>query len=123
MKKYYMKETGNEVRLGDPIELDFVKTEDGKVVDEAHISGILTLSLVPLLLKKGLMEVRESEDEKKAGNKKPDTFQMMKKMYDITTQLLDICKGLNAQNAEQEKRITELEEEMSKLLKGGKSGK
>lgn len=118
MKKYYMKETGNEVKLGDPIELDFVKTEDGKVVDEAHISGILTPSLIPLLLKKGLMEEREIAD-----NKKPSTFQMMKKMYDITTQLLDICKELNAQNAEQEKRITELEEEMSKLLKGGKSGK
>lgn len=115
MKKYYMKETGNEVKLGDPIELDFMKTEDGKVVDEAHISGILTPSLIPLLLKKGLMEEREIAD-----NKKPSTFQ---KMYDITTQLLDICKELNAQNAEQERRITELEEEMSKLLKGGKSGK
>lgn len=103
MKKYFMKETGNEVQFGDKIELDFSRTVNGKTEVE-HIAGIFCEGLVPILKRKGLLIEKEVGEEE----------------FDLIQRLLDSLDKLLVMDEELEKRVTALEEEVSKLLDNGK---
>ena len=112
MKKYYMKETGNEVKFGDTIELDFVKKRGNKVIKE-HLECPFHPSLIPLLKKRGLIiekEVREEKDEDKL-------------VHDFLQLLLATLENLVKCNTILEDRVTALEDEVSKLMKNGKARK
>ena len=101
MKKYYMKETGNEVNFGDTLELDFIKkTKNG--VEHEHIKCPFHPSIIPLLKKKALLVEKEVKDVK-------DEEDFIKKTLDLISKLVVLYQNL-------EKRTTELEEEVSKLM-------
>ena len=61
-KKYFMKETDDELQFNDIIELDFVGEEDG-VTKHSHLEIEFLPELVDQLLEEGVIEVQETDEE------------------------------------------------------------
>nr|DAG87399.1 MAG TPA: hypothetical protein [Crassvirales sp.] len=114
MKKYFMKDSGEELKFGDMIELDFTKdTSDGHTCHH-HLECKFIPGLIPMLLEQKIIEEREFENK---NNDTPDddcleTAQMImstletiankiKQMDDKITDLNKIVKNLqhNAQKS------------------------
>lgn len=63
MKKYFMKDSGEELKFGDMIELDFTKdTNDGHTCHH-HLECKFILGLIPMLLEQGIIEEKEFENK------------------------------------------------------------
>lgn len=63
MKKYFMKDSGEELKFGDMIELDFTKdTNDGHTCHH-HLECKFIPGLIPMLLEQKIIEEREFENE------------------------------------------------------------
>lgn len=63
MKKYFMKDSNEELKFGDIIELDFTKdTEDGHTRHH-HLECKFIPDLIPLLLKQEIIVEKEVEDK------------------------------------------------------------
>lgn len=107
MKKYFMKDSGEELKFGDMIELDFTKdTNDGHTCHH-HLECKFIPGLIPMLLEQGIIEEKEFENK---NNDTPDddcleTAQMImstletiankvKQMDDKITDLNKIIKKL-----------------------------
>lgn len=107
MKKYFMKDSGEELKFGDMIELDFTKdTNDGHTCHH-HLECKFIPGLIPMLLEQGIIEEKEFENK---NNDTPDddcleTAQMImstletiadkvKQMDDKITDLNKIVKKL-----------------------------
>ncbi|WP_308395835.1 hypothetical protein [Prevotella sp.] len=107
MKKYFMKDSGEELKFGDMIELDFTKdTSDGHTCHH-HLECKFIPGLIPMLLEQGIIEEKEFENK---NNDTPDdncleTAQMImstleiiankvKQMDDKITDLNKIVKKL-----------------------------
>lgn len=107
MKKYFMKDSGEELKFGDMIELDFTKdTNDGHTCHH-HLECKFIPGLIPILLEQGIIEEKEFENK---NNDTPDddcleTAQMImstletiankvKQMDDKITDLNKIVKKL-----------------------------
>lgn len=107
MKKYFMKDSGEELKFGDMIELDFTKdTNDGHTCHH-HLECKFISGLIPMLLEQGIIEEKEFENK---NNDTPDddcleTAQMImstletiankvKQMDDKITDLNKIVKKL-----------------------------
>ncbi len=64
MKKYFMKNSGEEVKFGDMIELDFTKdTEDGHT-HHHHLECKFIPGLIPLFLEQDIIEEKEFKEDK-----------------------------------------------------------
>lgn len=69
MKKYFMKDSGEELKFGDMIELDFTKdTNDGHTCHH-HLECKFIPGLIPMLLEQGIIEEKEFENK---NNDTPD---------------------------------------------------
>lgn len=69
MKKYFMKDSGEELKFGDMIELDFTKdTNDGHTCHH-HLECKFIPGLIPMLLEQGIIEKKEFENK---NNDTPD---------------------------------------------------
>lgn len=63
MKKYFMKDSGEELKFGDMIELDFTKdTNDGHTCHH-HLECKFIPGLIPMLLEQGIIEEKEFENK------------------------------------------------------------
>ena len=63
MKKYFMKDSGEELKFGDMIELDFTKdTNDGHTCHH-HLECKFIPGLIPMLLEQKIIEEREFENK------------------------------------------------------------
>lgn len=63
MKKYFLKNSNEELKFGDIIELDFTKdTEDGHTRHH-HLECKFIPDLIPLLLKQGIIIEKEIESK------------------------------------------------------------
>lgn len=72
MKKYFMKNSGEEVKFGDMIELNFTKdTEDGHTCHH-HLECKFIPDLIPLLLEKDIIEEKELKEDEKENTETPD---------------------------------------------------
>lgn len=72
MKKYFMKNSGEEVKFGDMIELDFTKdTEDGHTCHH-HLECKFIPGLIPLLLEKNIIEEKELKEDKDENTETSD---------------------------------------------------
>lgn len=72
MKMYFMKNSGEELKFGDMIELDFTKdTEDGHICHH-HLECKFIPDLIPLLLEKDIIEEKELKEDEKENTETPD---------------------------------------------------
>lgn len=63
MKKYFMKDSGEELKFGDMIELDFTKdTNDGHTCHH-YLECKFIPGLIPMLLEQGIIEEKEFENK------------------------------------------------------------
>ena len=62
MKKYFMKDTEDELQFGDMIELNLVKDEDGHRI-HSHLECKFVPELIDTLLENDVIEVVEDEEE------------------------------------------------------------
>lgn len=63
MKKYFMKDSGEELQFGDMIELDFTKdTEDGHT-SHHHMECKFIPGLIPMLLEQDIIIEKEFTDK------------------------------------------------------------
>lgn len=63
MKKYYFKESGNEVKFGDRISLDLTQELDNGKHCHKHLDCIFFPGLVGYLKDEGIIEEKEVEEE------------------------------------------------------------
>lgn len=79
MKEYYMSGTNDKVEFGDFIEVEMPDEQEDGIILKKTVECTFDKELVPLLLKKGIIEERETKDsekEKKAKKKKKeDSFE------------------------------------------------
>lgn len=98
MKKYYFKESGEELEFGDYIKLDFTKdTEDGHTRYH-HLECKFIPEVIDLLLEEGIIEESEEEEE--------NTLEFFDK---------DFINGILEANEELEKRVDTLEGELKTI--------
>lgn len=63
MKKYFMKDSGEELKFGDMIELDFTKDTDDGHICHHHLECKFIPGLIPMLLEQKIIEEREFENK------------------------------------------------------------
>lgn len=63
MKKYFMKNTEDELQFGDIIELDFTKDMPDGNVKHKHLECKFFPELIPMLLEEDIIEVVDEEEE------------------------------------------------------------
>ena len=63
MKKYFMKNTEDELQFGDMIELDFTKDMPDGNVKHKHLECKFFPELIPMLLEEDIIEVVDDEEE------------------------------------------------------------
>ena len=63
MKKYFMKNTEDELQFGDMIELDFTKDMPDGNVKHKHLECKFLPELIPMLLEEDIIEVVDDEEE------------------------------------------------------------
>lgn len=102
MKKYFMKETDDEIQFGDMIVLDLTKDQPNGKVQHHHFECKFIPELVPLLLEEEVIDEVEVPDEK---NEEPGDSQ------DNCSIIDDLIKA----NQNLEHRVYTLEKELDKL--------
>lgn len=110
MKKYFMKNTEDELQFGDQIELDFSEEKNGKKTHH-HLDCKFIPELVDLLIENGVVTVKEVEGEE------PDEEE---------TSVEEVLQDLEETADDHEERLTELEGKVAQLYqmyKHLKSGK
>lgn len=65
MKKYFLKETGEQVKIGDIIVLNFEGTNKKRGKINAHLEVKATPLMLSLLIDEGIIEERDLEEEVK----------------------------------------------------------
>lgn len=105
MKKYFMKESGKEIKFGDTIEMDFTKDMPNGKVRHYHIDCEFIRELVPLFLENDVIEEREVKDDIK------DT------MIDFGSSSLKNSEDLEDRITYLEGKVADLEEAISKNVK------
>lgn len=79
MKEYYMSGTNDKVEFGDFIKVEMLDKQEDGIILKKTVKCVFEKELVPLLLKKRIIEERETEDpekEKEAKKKrKEDSFE------------------------------------------------
>ena len=63
MKKYFMKNTEDELQFGDMIELDFTKDMPDGNVKHKHLECKFFPELIPMLLEEDIIEVVDEKEE------------------------------------------------------------
>lgn len=77
MKKYFMKNTEDEIQFGDMIELDFTRDTECGVVHH-HMECRFLPELIPILLEDEAIEEREVEDEESNSEDCPVVEELIK---------------------------------------------
>lgn len=112
MKKYFMKDSGEELQFGDMIELDFTKdTEDGHT-SHHHMECKFIPGLIPMLLEQEIIEEKEFKDEN------PDTTS--NENYDIAKDIISIIENLALKVQKMESTINNLNKIIRKLQHNAK---
>lgn len=112
MKKYFMKDSGEELQFGDMIELDFTKdTEDGHT-SHHHMECKFIPGLITMLLEQEIIEEKEFKDEN------PDTTS--NEDYDIAKDIISIIENLALKVQKMESTIANLNKIVRKLQHNAK---
>lgn len=112
MKKYFMKDSGEELQFGDMIELDFTKdTEDGHT-SHHHMECKFIPGLIPMLLEQEIIEEKKFKDEN------PDTTS--NENYDIAKDIISIIENLALKVQKMESTIANLNKIVRKLQHNAK---
>lgn len=117
MKMYFMKNSGEEVKFGDMIELDFTKdTEDGHTCHH-HLECKFIPGLIPLLLEKDIIEEKELKEDEKENTETPDNEDC-----EIAQIILSTLENFALKFKQMDDKINTLNKIVNKL-KDNKNGK
>lgn len=117
MKKYFMKDSGEEVKFGDMIELDFTKdTEDGHTCHH-HLECKFIPGLIPLLLEKNIIEEKELKEDKDENTETSDNEDC-----EIANMILSILETFALKFKQMDDKINTLNKIVNEL-KDNKNGK
>lgn len=109
MKKYFIKETGNEVKMGERIQVCATKDEDGSTT-QVMVNSILCEETVEYLLELDVIEEKDFPDE---NCPEEDDFEDCE-FVEVIDHLLEVTE-------EVEKKIKRLEKSVEALKKTVKS--
>ena len=111
MKKYYLKHTGEEVKYGDIVALDFEgKNKKGDVLTE-YTEVKVTPIMLDLLIAVGVVEEKEEKEEKKKTKEEEGYWDKLKGIkFDIENlKRQTTTTKIEARLQELDERLTELE--------------
>lgn len=112
MKKYFMKDSGEELKFGDMIELDFTKdTKDGHTCHH-HLECKFVPGLIPMLLEQEIIKEEEFKDE--------NTDAPSNENYDIAKDIISIIEALSLKVQKMESTIVNLNKIIRKLQHNAK---
>lgn len=107
MKKYFMKDSGEELKFGDMIELDFTKdTNDGHTCHH-HLECKFIPGLIPMLLEQGIIEEKEFENK--------DTDTPDDSCLETAQMIMSTLKTIANKVKQMDDRITDLNKIVKKL--------
>lgn len=112
MKKYFMKDSGEELKFGDMIELDFTKDTKNGHICHHHLECKFIPGLIPMLLEQGIIKEEEFKDEN------PDTTS--NENYDIAKDIISIIENLALKVQKMESTIANLNKIVRKLQHNAK---
>lgn len=93
MKKYYLQDTAEEVKIGDMIVLDLTEDMSNGKVKHHHMECKFIPPVIPLLIEQGIIEVQEVKEKKMAPANEIATKENLDKLM---TQLKDLQDRANA---------------------------
>lgn len=101
MKKYYLQDTAEELKIGDMIVLDLTEDMSNGKIKHHHMEVKFIPQLIPLLLEQGIIEVKEvKKDKKKEPSKSEDNlyilFQKMIHINELLNKRMDTLEKLVA---------------------------
>lgn len=100
MKKYFMKDSGEELKFGDMIELDFTKdTNDGHTCHH-HLECKFIPGLIPMLLEQEIIEEKEFENK--------DTDTPDDDCLEIAQMIMSILETIANKIKQMDNKITDL---------------
>lgn len=102
MKKYFMKNTEDELQFGDMIELDLTEDMENGGVKHKHLECKFAPDLVDMLLEADVIEVQEVEGEEEEED---------------TEDVCPVMQDLLAANEDLELKVENLEKEVAALKK------
>ena len=112
MEKYFMKDSGEELKFGDMIELDFTKdTNDGHTCHH-HLECKFVPGLIPMLLEQEIIKEEEFKDE--------NTDTPSNENYDIAKDIISIIEALSLKVQKMESTIVNLNKIIRKLQHNAK---
>lgn len=112
MKKYFMKDSGEELKFGDMIELDFTKdTNDGHTCHH-HLECKFVPGLISMLLEQEIIKEEEFKDE--------NTDTPSNENYDIAKDIISIIETLSLKVQKMESTIVNLNKIIRKLQHNAK---
>lgn len=112
MKKYFMKDSGEELKFGDMIELDFTKdTNDGHTCHH-HLECKFIPGLIPMLLEQEIIKEEEFKDE--------NTDTPSNENHDIAKDIISIIEALSLKVQKMESTIVNLNKIIRKLQHNAK---
>lgn len=112
MKKYFMKDSGEELKFGDMIELDFTKDTKNGHICHHHLECKFIPGLIPMLLEQEIIEEKKFKDEN------PDTTS--NENYDIAKDIISIIENLALKVQKMESTIANLNKIVRKLQHNAK---
>lgn len=90
MKKYYLQDTAEELKIGDMIVLDLTEDMSNGKIKHHHMEVKFIPQLIPLLLEQGIIEVKEvKKDKKKEPSKSEDNLYILLQKMIHTNELLN----------------------------------
>lgn len=88
MKKYLLKESGEELKFGDLIQLDLCKDTDRGTTLHQHLECKFSLELLPWLLESGIVE--EAKDNIKKETKESCEGDLENRVIDLEGVVADL---------------------------------
>lgn len=87
MKKYYLQDTAEEVKIGDMIVLDLTEDMPNGKVKHHHMECKFIPPIIPLLVEQGIIEVQEVKEKKMVPANEIATLENINKLM---SQLKDL---------------------------------
>nr|DAT77961.1 MAG TPA: tyrosine-protein kinase [Caudoviricetes sp.] len=112
MKKYFMKDSGEELKFGDMIELDFTKDTKNGHICHHHLECKFVPGLIPMLLEQEIIKEEEFKDE--------NTDTLSNENYDIAKDIISIIEALSLKVQKMESTIVDLNKIIRKLQHNAK---
>lgn len=98
MKKYFIKETGEEIQFGEHIVLDFTKDAYGKIIHH-HLDCKFIPELIPLFMENDIVVSKEIDDFKENTGidnpSTPDYKELEDRIVYLEGKVADLEKAVN----------------------------